>query len=264
MPIRPNLLTTLSLQVSSILLLAIAPSPALSETCADPIDTNRPSFMNSPQIVPPLGLQLENGTEFQGFRGHKSSYDIPETEVRLGIVPSTEFQMFVPNYFLLHSQGDNTAYASDITDLGIKTHIGKENAKFNVAVIAAMILPTGSSVISGSGVEPVVRVSWGYAINRNWAFMGQQSILVLNKGHDVQWQPDFMLSRTLGSKASAFIEYESILTHGAFPQNLIHFGATYKITRNQQIDTHFGFGLNKAAPSAFIGVGYSFRFCSIR
>jgi hypothetical protein len=267
MSIRSSLLTIVALQLFAVCLLATVPRAALAETCDDAIDTNRPSFMESPLIVPPLSLQLENGTGFVGYRGNqatagiKSTYDIPETQVRIGIFDKTEFQVYVPNYFLIHSPGDNTAYVSDITDLGIKTHLGKENAKFNVAVVAGMLLPTGSRFIWGSGVEPVVRIPWGYNLNSKWAIEGQQSLHVINGGRDVQWEPDALVSRSIGSKAGVFIEYYGIITHGEAPENIIHFGAVYKVTHNQQFDVDFGFGMNKAAPSAFVGAGYSFRLC---
>jgi hypothetical protein len=43
------------------------------------------------------------------------------------------------------------------------------------------------------------------------------------------------------------------------PQDIVHTGTSYKITPNQQLDFHVGFGLSSAAVSHFIGFGYSFQ-----
>ncbi len=240
-----------------LVLLDGLPARAIDES--EPIDTNRPSFMNSPLVLPRGSVQLENGVLFQGLKHHRWSYDNPETEVRVGLIKSTELQMYVPNAFLLHYPGMTNAKVSDLSEVGIKTHLGPDSQKFNASFVAVLNVPTGSPVVSGSGVEPVFRVPWGWNIGK-WSIMGQQSLLLLNKGRNLEWVPDFMLSRTITSKAGMFIEFGGFYKQRTLPQNIIHFGGVYKITHNQQIDTQCGFGLNKAAPTAFVGVGYSFRF----
>src|SRR5271163_3222427 len=94
------------LLVRSLLVLGIClgaqESQAMDQT--DDIDTNRPSFMDSPLVVPKGSLQLENGALFQHFQHGLSTYDMPETELRVGLLKSTEFQVFVPNYTLFHRQ----------------------------------------------------------------------------------------------------------------------------------------------------------------
>lgn len=248
--------------VSGILTLAILlgmalPSQAL--TAEDPIDTNRPSFMDSPLVVPQGSLQAENGTLFQGFQHKVWQYDVPETEVRVGLLKNTELQLFVPADYLRHVPGLTKSYTSDLTEVGIKSHWESKSSKYNIAFIGAVTPPTGSKVISGSGVEGTFRIPWTVAINNNWSIMGMQSLLILNHAKNVQWQPDFMLGRNIGSKTSVFIEYGGFYTTKTLPQSIIHFGAVYKVTPRQQVDVHFGFGMNQAAPSAFVGTGYSVR-----
>jgi hypothetical protein len=45
---------------------------------------------------------------------------------------------------------------------------------------------------------------------------------------------------------------------------LLHFGTALKIAKQQQIDFHVGVGLSSAAVDHFVGIGYSFRFQTIR
>lgn len=94
--------------------------------------------------------------------------------------------------------------------------------------------------------------------------MGMQSLLVINHAQSLQYQPTFMVERCIGQKVNLFTEYAGFFTQGFPPINIAHFGAEYKITRHNQVDMHFGFGMNKAAPAAFIGGGYSYRFDGLK
>lgn len=90
--------------------------------------------------------------------------------------------------------------------------------------------------------------------------MGMQSLLVLNKGRDVQYQPDVMLSYSPTNRIGFFAEYVGFITHRLPDVNIAHFGAVFKPARHHQLDAHFGVGLNKSAPAIFVGAGYSYRF----
>jgi len=226
----------------------------------DDIDTNRPTFTDSALVVPRGSLQLENGTLYQPFQRGKFTYDIPETEVRLGLTKSTEFQMFTPNFVLQHTPGLTVAGTSDLNEIGIKHQLKSISSKLAVSVIAGVNAPTGRQFISGSGAQPVFRAPWSYALTKKWSVCGMQSFLLLNSGRDPQWQPAAFICRTLGTRTIPFLEYAGFFTRGQLPVNIIHLGAVHKISKNQQIDFHFGFGTNQATPVAIIGAGYSIRF----
>jgi hypothetical protein len=258
----------LIIAVCAGMLCACAPANALEKT--DDIDTNRPSFMDSPLVLPRASIQAENGTLFQGFRKSAYQYDIPETEVRVGLSSHTELQMFTPNYNLLHTNGTSTSQVSDITEIGIKEQLGPilPNAKdvpgflrnYNLAVIVAATPPTGSSVISGTGTAGTLRFPWSKSIGKNYCIAGMQSLLLLNNGHTVEWQPDVLFGRNIGSRGFIFAEYGGFLTESQGIMNIAHFGGVRKLTRHQQVDMQFGFGMNHTSPIAFVGFGYSFRF----
>ena len=254
--------------------------PAAALTTSDDIDTNRPSFTSSPLVVPRGSLQLENGALYQHFQ-HGSNYvDASETEVRFGLTKRTEFQMFVPSWVLLNSNGGtatatSTARAtahvietpggtqsgvSDITEAGVKHQFGPFFKDLNIGFIGGVTVPTGATFISGSGVQPVLRMPWNKALSKNWSLCGMQSLLVVHAGRDVQWQNFWLLCRALGPRTTVFTEYAGFYTHQFQPLNFAHFGVVRKLNRSNQLDLHFGFGLNKSAPAAFVGVGYSVRF----
>lgn len=224
----------------------------------DDIDTNRPSFMFSPLVLPRGSIQVENGTVYQHIPHGVTYFDIPETQVRVGWSRRAEFQMFVPMFVLIDRSDRQLNAASNLNEVGIKYQLPAIK-KFQPTVIAALNIPTGNRVILGPGVQPVFRAPWGYPIGK-WSIMGMQSLLVLNSGRDVQYQPDFMLVRSITPRLNAFVEYLGVFTHHARGVSLIHFGSTWKVARHHQLDVHWGFGLNRTAPAAFVGAGYSYRF----
>jgi hypothetical protein len=250
----------LLLVLTPLLLVACGQAWALDQT--DDIDTNRPTFHDSPLVLPSGSAQIENGTTYQGFQHDKWTYDIPENEVRVGLLPLTEFQMFTPNFVIQNAPGNNVTGVTDINEIGLKQQIKPLLKKrLVIAAIAGVNVPTGNYKLShGSGAQPVFRIPYAYQLNKNWTTAGMQSVLVLNDGHTVQWQCFADLERAIGPKSTIFAEYGGYFTEHSFPQNIIHFGGVHKLARHHQVDLHFGFGLNSAAPTAFVGVGYSYRF----
>jgi hypothetical protein len=266
-------------------LFLIAAAHAMEKT--DDIDTNRPSFMDSPLVLPRASVQLENGELFQWFHhGNQWQFDIPETELRVGLSKNTELQLFIPNYNLVRSNivvsqpndvtspvltyGDTLSHVSDITEIGIKEQLGPilANAKnvpgflrnYNLAVIVGVTPPTGSSFISGTGTGGTLRFPWSKSIGKNYCIAGMQSLLLLNSGTELQYQPDVLFGRNIGPRGFIFAEYGGFLTEGHGIANIAHFGGVRKLTRHQQVDIQFGFGMDDRAPIALVGVGYSLRF----
>ena len=247
----------------------------------DDLDTNRPSFADSPLVVPKGSLQLENGALYQHAQHGSNYFEMPETEIRLGLGPHLEFQMFTPDWAILHTNaaasvgianskpsfnsvqttgGGTQNGVSDLTELGVKRQLPSVWHDLNIAIIGGVTIPTGSKFISGTGVQPVIRLPWNKIIFGAWSAAGMQSLLVVNSGSDVQWQNFWSINRAFGQRTSIFMEYAGFYTHSHAPSNIIHFGAVRKLNGHNQIDLHFGFGLDKTAPAAFIGCGYSFRF----
>jgi len=233
---------------------------AVAASFDDSIDTNRPSFMFSPIVLPKGSVQLENGLLYQGLRRNRTAFDLPETQVRLGLGHTTEFQIFVPNY-VINKTNDSRMYgATDLAEIGLKQQLRRNPGRFNAALIADLTVPTGTKRLSAGGTQAAFRLPYGYALTDKWSICGMQSVLIINKGKTVQWQPDALICRTLGAKSSVFMEYGGFFTPHQRAINILHFGGVYKLTKLQQVDGQFGFGLNDAAPSAFVGCGYSCRF----
>lgn len=233
---------------------------------SDDIDTNRPSFCQSAIVVPKGSLQFENGGLYQHFQHGFTYFDVPETELRLGLTRSTEFQVFAPQFTALwQRRGPTNIGVTDLSEIGLKQQIGpiKPLRGLVASAVASLNVPTGAKIFSGERVEPVFRLPYAVPINSKWTFCGMQSLEVLNNGRNVVYEPFVMVNRAFGSKnrVVAFAEYAGFFTTRHVPDvQIAHFGSVYKLNKNNQVDINFGFGMDRAAPAALVGVGYSYRF----
>ncbi len=223
------------------------------------IETNRPSFTFSPIVIPKGSLQLENGTTNQWFNG-AIRFDIPENQIRLGLLEKTEFQVFTPNFVLDTRGGHTSTGATDIGELGIKQQLPRFK-NIQASAIASLNIPTGGArrFLTGPGWQPVFRLPLSLPLGEHYQFCAMPSFLLVNSGRSPTYQQTAMLCRSIGRKAGVFAEYGGFFTRGSPGINVAHFGGTYKITPHNQIDLHCGFGMNRANPRAFIGGGYSVR-----
>ena len=226
----------------------------------DPIDTNRPSFCQSGIVVPRGTLQLENGSQYQHFQHGGDYFDIPETEVRIGATRRLELQMFVPQYVLVHGPSQSFEGASGLNEVGLKTQL-VDREHLSAALVTAVNIPSGMRRISGSVAQPVLRLPYSIHLGKRWAVCGMQSLIINGPGGEIQWQPFAMVTRSLSPTSSLFAEYAGVFTQNSHRPSfqVAHFGAVKNIKTYHQVDAHFGFGLNRSSPSAFVGVGYSFR-----
>ena len=76
----------------------------------------------------------------------------------------------------------------------------------------------------------------------------------------VTTEPTLVIEKEIGARSDLFIEYVGDYPSHGGSSHLLNSGGAYRITPKQQIDFHLGAGLNRAAPSCVIGVGYSIRF----
>ncbi len=250
---------TLLILISAALQLHAQNQPADTNT-PSPIATDRPSFTASSIVVPIGSLQFENGfleTTSQGQTG----FDFPETEVRFGILSKTELRLTTPDYYANYNTG--LGFGSGFGDLliGVKQQLGPARG-FDVSLIASLSLPTGAKVLSSHGYDPQLQLPWSRQISKNWTMAGMFGLLWPTQGasRNLTGQTTFLFDRQLTKPWDAFIEYGGMFPQRGGPQQVLHVGTSYKITPQQQLDFHFGFGLSSAAPSHFIGFGYSFRF----
>jgi len=228
------------------------------------ISTDRPAFTDASTVAPSGTLLFENGFTETGSQG-QSSFDFPETLIRFGLTSRTELRLSPPDYFQNFNTG--LGFGSGWGDLvvGVKQQL-VANSGFDAALVASLSFPLGASIISSHGFDPAFQLPWSHPISKNWTAAGMFSLLWPTEGSRriLTGQASFLLDRQITSRWDAFIEYGGEFPQRGGPQNLIHCGTSYKLTTNQQLDGHFGFGLSSAAVDHFIGFGYSFQFQALR
>ncbi|MBX9948943.1 MAG: transporter [Candidatus Obscuribacterales bacterium] len=237
--------------------------PAHATDKESDIETNRPSFTFSSIVVPKGSIQVENGSQYVSLDPRKGILDLPETQIRVGLLKRTEFQMFVPSYLFFHRPGQTNDGVTDLQEVGIKQQLPCIKG-LQTSFIGSLNLPTGRRFISGPGVQPVFRLPASIPIGKTNQLCAMPTFALFDSGASPAYQQTVMYNHSFGKKAIVFIEYAGFFKLGTPVINFAHLGGEYKITPRNQIDLHFGVGLNRDAPNLFVGAGYSFRidkFC---
>jgi hypothetical protein len=187
------------------------------------------------------------------------TFDVSESLIRLGVSTRTELRLVVPNYLGGITGADPTGFAD--MALGMKEQIGPLPGAIDLSVIVAVSLPTGARQVSSHGYDPFVKFPWSKALKSGWSIGGMQSLFWNTDDHrrNGDWEPTFYVEKEITKPWDAFVEYAGDFSQRGGPREIAHFGTAYRITPNQQVDFHFGFGISKAAPSRVFAIGYSFR-----
>lgn len=135
--------------------------------------------------------------------------------------------------------------------------------EFNLAAAGGLAFPSGSKQLSAGGYNPYIQGLWSRDIGGGWGVAGMFSVSVFwltgRSAQNPTFEPTFEVERDVTSSVDSFVEYVGDYPNHMPPTQVIDSGATWEITLRQQIDFHFGFGLNSSSPDHFLGVGYSFR-----
>jgi hypothetical protein len=231
---------------------------------AEPISTDRPSVANSSVVVPKGSFQVENGILFTTAQG-QNSFDGPETSLRFGIADNTELRLAIPDYFRDIPTGTGPVSGFGDLILGLKRQLGPA-AGFDLSLIAFLSLPTGAEAVSSHGYDPGLQLPWSRKLSDSWTAAGQVAVYWPTQGdrRSLTGESTFLFDRQITKPMDAFIEYAGDFPQRGGPRHLLHFGASYKIAPQQQVDVHVGVGLSSAAIDHFVGLGYSFRFQALR
>jgi hypothetical protein len=121
-------------------------------------------------------------------------------------------------------------------------------------------MPSGANGISSGGYDPGLQFPWSRQISTNWTAGGQVAFYWPTEGgkHNVTGETTFYADRQLTKPWDAFVEYAGDFPDRGGTRQILHFGTSYKLAPHHQIDFHVGVGLSSAAPTAFVGFGYSF------
>jgi hypothetical protein len=209
-------------------------------------------------------LQAENGVDWTVWRG-ANALDASNTRLRLGVAHCTEFLIDVPDYFgsfdRLQPSGFSDVVASFKRQL-------PASFGFDLSVTAGLSFPSGSTEISGRGYQPYIQFPWSHSLAPGWGVAGMLTLawFLSEPAQNLIFQPTLEFDRELGASADVFVEYVGDYSHQR-PAQLLDGGGAWRLTRTQQLDFHFGFGLNRSSGALngrpidrYFGLGYSIRF----
>jgi hypothetical protein len=224
------------------------------------ITTDRPAVTASSIVIPTRYLLFENGLTETGSQGQQS-FDLPETLIRFGLTSKTELRFAVPDYFHNLNAGGGSASGWGDTSLGMKQQLVATSSGWDASLIVMLSLPTGEEAISSHGYDPQFLLPWSHSISKNWTAAGMFALFWPTQGasRNLTGQASFLLDRQNTNRWDTFIEYAADFPQRGTPQHLLHFGTAFKVTTNQQLDFHVGFGLSSVAVDHLVGLGYSIQ-----
>ena len=248
---------TLVLFVATLL----ARPPLCAQTASDSevtISTDRPAVTSSSIVVPQGGFQTENGFLLTYTQG-QYALDLPETAFRYGLLQKTELRLAAPNYFCNLPAGSASTSGFGDVALGVKQQLGPFHG-FDLSAIFFLSFPTGAKKISSYGYDPGLQIPWSRPLSKGWTVGGQVAFYwpTLGGKHNFTGETTFFLDRQLSKSWDAFVEYAGDFPQRGGSRQLLHFGTAYKLAPHHQVDFHVAVGLSGAAPSSFVGFGYSF------
>ena len=239
--------------------LVISSAVAGTQCASEAIVTDRPDVTNSSIVVPTGAFQSENGIDLV-TRGSAKVLDGTESRLRLGIASCLELLLDLPSYFVALHGTAPTGFSNLVP--AIKWQLGPLPGDVELSVTAGAGLPTGSTRLAGKGPQPYLQLPWSRELGGGWGVSGMLTAFFFPSSSvsTVTTEATLAIERELGARSDLFVEYVGDFPSHSMPSDSLNLGAAHRLTPRQQIDFHLAVGLNRAAPSYIIGIGYSFRF----
>lgn len=261
-------LTTLCFGVPAFAQGKISPEPA-ADPRSEPLVTDRPDFTESALTIPKGLSQAEFGTTFAESGGDDEN-GFGELLLRIGLNKKTELRVGVPTYLTTRAAADS-GRSSGFADasLGFKFSLASAGDRlglrqFDVGLIVATTLPTGSSAYREKKLQPgaklLLATAWTEKIavsaNLNYDYVSETGEQFGEVSSSLSF--GFVLSERTG----AYLEYFGFYPagDGRDDTNFLNTGTTYLLSNDLQLDARVGKGLNRNQDDYFIGAGASVRF----
>ncbi len=233
--------------------------PAHAQKCptsSDAIVTDRPDITNSSLVVPLGSLQAENGVDWMSRHG-SNSIDATNTRLRAGVAHCTEFLIDIPSYSGVLNGSEPSGFSDVVASFKrqLPMPLG-----FDLSATAGLGFPSGDARIAGHGYQPYIQFPWSHEIADGWGVEGMFTVTWFpsESRRNPTFEPTFAIEKEIENRVGLFAEYVGDYDHQR-PSQLLDGGATWRITRTQQLDFHAGVGLNSATVGNYFGIGYSIR-----
>jgi len=216
------------------------------------IDTNRPGFSFSPNVVGPGQWQLETGIAYIQIDKDASSTFLPLAEIRIGVADELEVFVSSLSWLKTKSSGSETSGLIDMV-LGGKANISDDDAKTQMALLFQLSVPTGNDEYSSDRWDPSIAFIWAH--NGDLAIAGTVKISEFQSGY--QLDNGLKMPFSWNDSHSSFVEWEANLPEGGGSTHWLNGAHQWLINDRTQIDFSVGLGLNDRAGDYRLGAGFS-------
>ena len=228
----------------------LVPSLAVGQT----IDTNRPGFSFSPNVVGPGQWQLETGIMHIQIDKDTSATFVPMAEVRFGVADQLEVFVSSLSWLKTKSSSDETSGLVDMA-LGAKVNVSDAEAKTQMALLFQLSVPTGEHEVSSNRWDPSIAFIWTHS--GDLAIAGTVKISQFESGF--QLDNGLKLPFSWSDSHSGFVEWEASLQENGGSIHWLNGGYQWLINDRTQIDFNVGLGLNAQADDYRLGGGFSIQ-----
>ncbi len=253
-----------SVRIANLPLFASLLIPAFARAAElRPLSTDRPDTTESAYTVDAGHYQFELEIANIENDGGGRTYNFAEMNAKIGISPSTDFQLVLPIYS--HQQAGEEGFGEII--LRLKHNLwGNDGGDTACAVMPFLKLPTANGDLGNGEIEGGLIVPFSFQGPANWscAVMTEVDISLDEDGSG--YHPVFVNSATashgLTANTGVFLELVSILStdDGADSEAYFNTGCTWAITESTQLDGGIRAGLNSASSDFTPFLGYSVKY----
>jgi len=227
------------------------PQSAVAQT----IDTNRPGFSFSPNVVGLGQWQLETGIAYSRSDDDTRTTFLPMAEVRIGVADQLEVFVSSLSWLETKSFSDETSGLMDM-QLGTKINVSNAEAKTQVALLFQLSVPIGDDSLSSDRWDPSIAFIWGH--EGNFAIAGTAIVSQFQSGYELD--NSLKLPFSWGDAHSGFVEWEANLPEDGASTHWLNGGYQWLIDDHMQLDFNVGLALNDQPGDRRLGVGFSIRF----
>ncbi len=243
--LHPNLIRVL---LAALTLFLAGPATAQS------IDTNRPGFSFSPNVVAPGRWQLETGVAYTRVDSDVDALSLPTAELRFGIADSVEVFASSLTWTSVDFPGGDTSGLADMA-IGAKVNISGAGDATNMALLLQLSVPIGDSSFSSDRWDPALAFVWAH----DGAISLAGTVKVSDFEGGLQVDNGLKMPFSLSESASAFVEWEANLPEGGGSTHWLNGGYQWLLDDSMQLDINAGLGLNDRAGDYRLGAGFSIR-----
>jgi hypothetical protein len=219
------------------------------------IDTNRPGFSFSPNVVGTGQWQLETGISYTRTDDDNYTTSLPLAEIRTGVSRRAEVFLSSLSWSESRSDGSKATGLGDMA-LGTKINISEAEARTQMALLFQLSVPTGDSSFSSDRWDPSAAFIWTHS--GAIALAGTVKLSKFSSGF--QLDNGLKLPFSWGDGHSGFVEWEANLPEGGGSTHWLNGGYQWLIDDDMQFDLNAGLGLNDRTADYRVGVGFSIRF----